>query len=152
MNTDDEQLLGALKAMWEQGDPPPTDLTRTMVAAVAAADLDDELELLLLVHDSADAPAAAVRGVGVARVLYFRAVQGWTLDTEIDGDEVSGQLLDFHGDLDGVQVSVESRSGGRWSAAVDESGFFTMTAQPVGWIRFTIDEGGVASSSRWVEL
>ncbi len=42
--------------MWMTYDPPPTDLVATMVAAVAAADLDEEWETLVLVRDSADGP------------------------------------------------------------------------------------------------
>ncbi len=152
MTTEDIRLLDDLRDMWQLIDPPPPGLTATMTAAVAAADLDQEWELLVLVRDSADEPAAQVRGLRSARVLYFRAVQGWTLDTEIDGDVVSGQLQDFHGDLTGVQVSVETRSGEKWSTAPDEVGFFTLEAHLSGWIRFTVHEPESAASSRWVEL
>ncbi len=152
MNDDDSSLLDDLREMWTQADPPPPGLTSAMIAAVAAVDLDEEWELLELVRDSADEPAAQVRGLGTARVLYFRAVQGWTLDTEIDGDRVSGQLQDFHGDLTGVQVSVETRSGDTWSTEVDEMGFFTLAARLRGWIRFTVREPDTTASSRWVEL
>ncbi len=152
MTDKDTRLLDELRDMWRLADPPRPGLTATMTAAVAAADLDQEWELLVLVRDSADEPAPQVRGLRTARVLYFRAVQGWTLDTEIDADVVSGQLQDFHGDLTGVQVSVETRSGERWSTATDEVGFFTLQAQLSGWIRFTVDEPGSTASSRWVEL
>ena len=48
--------------MWMTYDPPPPGLVATMIAAVAAADLDDEWEMLVLVRDSADEPAAQVSG------------------------------------------------------------------------------------------
>lgn len=152
MRTEDDRLLDDLREMWTKADPPPPGLTTTMIAAVAAADLDDEWELLELVRDSADEPAAQVRGFGTARVLYFRAVQGWTLDTEIDGERITGQLQDFHGDLAGVEVSVETRTGRRWSTEVDEVGFFTLEAQVTGWIRLTVRDPDTTASSRWVEV
>ncbi len=152
MTHEDDRLLDELRDMWTQADPPPPGLTSTMIAAVASADLDHDWELLELVRDSADEPAAQVRGLRTARVLYFRAVQGWTLDTEIDDDRVSGQLQDFHGDLTEVEVSVETRSGDSWSTATDEVGFFTLEARLSGWIRFTVREPDTTASSRWVEL
>lgn len=152
MTTDDDRLLAELRTLWNATDPPPADLAGAMIAAIAAADLDDDLELLILVRDSADEPAAQVRGPGTARVLYFRAVQGWTLDAEIDDARVRGQLLDFNGDLGQVEIALETRSGERWSAGLDDYGFFTIQAALGGWIRFTVTQGGTDSSSRWVEL
>ncbi len=150
--TDDDALLAQLKDLWEMADPPPPGLTETMIAAVATAGMDDDWEMLLLVRDSADEPAAQVRGLGTARVLYFRAVQGWTLDTEIDGDMVSGQILDFTRDLASVQVTLETRAGDSWGTTPDESGFFAMRAPAAGSLRFTVDDGESVASSRWVEL
>ena len=152
MMTDDDRLLAELRTLWSATDPPPADLAEAMLAAVAAADLDDDLELLVLVRDSADEPAAQVRGPGTARVLYFRAVQGWTLDAEIDADQVRGQLLDFTGDLGQVEIALETREGERWSTGLDDYGFFTIPATLSGSIRFTVADGGTDSSSRWVEL
>ena len=99
MTTEDTRLLDDLRDLWWLADPPPPGLTATMIAAVAAADLDHEWELLVLVRDSANEPAAQVRGLATARMLYFTAAEGWSLDAEIDGDQVRGQVLDFVGDL-----------------------------------------------------
>ena len=152
MTTGDARLLDDLRDMWRQADPPPPGLTEAMIAAVAAADLDADLELMVLVRDSADEPAAQVRGLGTARVLYFRAVQGWTLDAEIDGDQVRGQLLDYIGDLGAVEVGLETQDGRSWSTELDEVGFFGIEAHLTGWIRFSVTQGDMVSSSRWVEL
>ena len=148
----DDRLLVELRELWNATDPPPAGLVEAMIAAVAAADLDDDLELLILVRDSAHEPAALVRGPGTARVLYFRAVQGWTLDAEIDGDQVRGQLLDYDGDLDSVEVAVEMRDGESSSSGLDEVGFFGLRVELSGWIRFCVTQGDIVSSSRWVEL
>jgi hypothetical protein len=138
--------------MWTTYDPPPPGLVATMIAAVAAAELDEEWEMLVLLRDSANGPAAQVRGLSTARVLYFSAAAGWSLDAEIDGDQVRGQLLDFEGDLTSVEVTVETTDDQSWTVRLDESGFFLIEAEPTGSIRFTVRSGDAVSSSRWVEL
>lgn len=150
--TSDDSLLADLRTMWHRGDPPPPGLAEQMIAAVAAADLDDELELLVLVRDSAVEPLAQVRGLATARVLYFQAVQGWSLDAEIDGDQVSGQLVDFEGEMDSVEVVVETTGGATWSTSLDEVGFFAMTAELAGSVRFVVRQGDIRSTSGWVTL
>ena len=152
MTSGDAALLGELRDMWTTYDPPPPGLVATMIAAVAAAEIDEEWEMLVLLRDSADRPAAGVRGLSTARVLYFSAASGWSLDAEIDGAEVRGQLLDFEGDMESVEVTVETTDGQTWTTALDESGFFLIEAEPTGSVRFTVRSGDSVSSSRWVEL
>jgi hypothetical protein len=152
MTSEDGALLGELRDMWTTYDPPPAGLVAAMIAAVAAAEIDEEWEMLVLLRDSAHGPTAQVRGLSTARVLYFSAAAGWSLDAEIDGDQVRGQLLDFEGDVGSVEVTVETTDGQTWTIALDESGFFMIEAEPTGSIRFTVRAGGSVSSSRWVEL
>ena len=149
---DDTRLLDDLRDMWWRADPPPPELTNDMIAVVAAAELDDEWELLVLVSDSADAPAAQVRGLSTARVLYFNASAGWSLEAEIDGDEVRGQLLDFDGDVGSVVVGLESRDGTSRTTGLDEVGFFSMRAEPAGSVRFTVRVGRRVARSGWLEV
>ncbi|RYB95438.1 hypothetical protein EUA93_14465 [Nocardioides oleivorans] len=153
-STGDDALLEELRDMWLTYDPPPSDLVANMIAAVAAADLDQEWELLVLVRDSAEESAAQVRGLATARMLYFTVAEGWSLDAEIDGDQVRGQLLDFDGDMGSVEVVVETRGAAAelWRAGLDEFGFFSIEAEPTGEVRFTVHHRGHAVSSRWVEL
>jgi hypothetical protein len=152
MNASDDSLLGDLRAMWLLADPPPPGLAAGMIATVAAADLDSEWELLTLVRDSADEPAAQVRGLASARILYFTAAEGWSLDAEIDGDQVRGQLLDFDGDMGSVEVAVETRGGESVTSGLDEVGFFVISAEVSGEIRFTVSNGTGSASSRWIEV
>ncbi|WP_210438210.1 hypothetical protein [Nocardioides xinjiangensis] len=152
MTADDAALLEELREMWMAYDPPPADLVATMIAAVAAAGLDDEWEVLVLMRDSADGPAAPVRGLGTSRILYFTAAEGWSLDAELDEGQVRGQLADFDGDLGSVEVVVETTDGQRWVTPLDEVGFFALRAEPTGSLRFTVRHGDHAASSRWVEL
>ena len=86
--------------MWTTYDPPPPDLVPTMIAVVAAADLDAEWELLVLVRDSADEPAALVRGLGTSRILYFTAAEGWSLDAKVKKEE---QLASLPGCANGIK-------------------------------------------------
>jgi hypothetical protein len=152
MTTGDAALLEELRDMWMTYDPPPPGLVATMIAAVAAADLDDEWEMLVLMRDSVDRPAAQVRGLATSRILYFTAAEGWSLDAELDDGQVRGQLLDFDGDMGSVEVTVETTDGQAWTAGLDEVGFFALTAEPTGSIRFTVRHGRHSASSRWVEL
>lgn len=151
-NDDDSRLLDDLRDMWWRADPPPPGLASAMVAAVAAADLDDEWELLVLVSDSADGPAAQVRGLSSSRVLYFNAESGWSLEAEIDGDEVRGQLLDLDGDPGSVVVGLEARDGTSWTTELDEVGFFSMRAAAAGGVRFTVRIGRKVAASGWLDV
>lgn len=149
---DDTRLLDDLRDLWWRADPPPPELTSTMIAAVAAADLDDEWELLVLVSDSADGPAAQVRGLSTSRVLYFNAAAGWSLEAEIDGDEIRGQLLDLDGDPGAVVVGLEAKDGTSWTTGVDEVGYFAMRAEAAGSVRFTVRIGHKVATSGWIEV
>lgn len=152
MTAGDGALLEELRDMWTTYDPPPPDLVATMIAAVAAAELDDEWEMLVLMRDSADRPAAQVRGLGTSRILYFTAAEGWSLDAELDEGQVRGQLLDFDGDMGSVEVVVETSDGPTWTTALDEVGFFAIEAEPAGSLRFTVRHDGRSASSRWVQV
>ncbi|CAM3602768.1 hypothetical protein [Nocardioides zeicaulis] len=152
--SDDDRLLDELRRMWQLADPPPPGLGADMVATVVAADLDEEWELLTLVRDSAHEDLAQVRGLGTARMLSFSAAAGWSLEAEIDGHQLSGQVLDLAPDQDptDVEVSVEARSGESWSAPLDEFGFFSLTAPAQGSVRVAVRFGGVVASSHWIEV
>ena len=152
MTDPDAALLEELRDMWTTYDPPPAGLVATMIAAVAALDLDEEWELLVLVSDSADGPVAQVRGLSTARVLYFNATAGWSLEAEIDGDEVRGQLLDLDVDLSTVVVGLETRDGTSWTTQVDEVGYFTMRAAAAGAVRFTVRLGRSVAASGWLDV
>lgn len=56
----DDQLMEAIRDLWQTADPPPPDLADGVLAALAAADLEFEYELLSLIETS-DLPSG-VRG------------------------------------------------------------------------------------------
>ena len=148
----DVALLEELRDMWVTYDPPPPGLTAAMIAVVVAADLDEEWELLTLVSDSAHEPGPQVRGLSTARVLYFNASAGWSLEAEIDGDRVKGQLLDHPGDMGSVEITLETRDGTSWTTGVDEVGFFALQAGATGSVRFAVTIDGRAARSRWLDV
>jgi len=148
----DVALLEELRDMWVTYDPPPPGLTEKMIAVVASADLDQEWELLVLVSDSADEPAAQVRGLSTSRVLYFNAAAGWSLEAEIDGNQVRGQLLDLDDELGSVEIRVETRDEASWTTTLDEVGFFAMQAELTGAVRFTVRIGDQVATSHWLDV
>ncbi|WP_322919599.1 hypothetical protein [Nocardioides renjunii] len=152
MTTGDAALLEELRDMWLTYDPPPPGLVATMIAAVAAAGLDDEWEMLVLVRDSRDEPAAQVRGLATSRMLHFTAGEGWSLEVELDEGQVRGQLLDLDGDMGAVEVVLETSDGQSWATALDEVGFLAIAAEPTGSVRFTVRHAGGSATSRWLEL
>ena len=152
MTEEDSALLEELRTMWLTYDPPPSGLTETMIAVVVSAGLDDEWELLVLVSDSADGPTAQVRGLSTSRVLYFNAAAGWSLEAEIDGDDVRGQVLDLDSDRGAGEVRVETRDGASWTTTLDEVGFFSMQAQLAGAVRFAVRIGEHVATSHWLDV
>ena len=77
---------------------------------------------------------------------------GWSLEAEIDGDEVRGQLLDLDGDPGAVVVGLETRDGSSWTTELDEVGFFSMRAGAAGSVRFTVRIGRTVATSGWLDV
>jgi len=103
-------------------------------------------ELLALTHDSLDLADAAVRGALDVRTLGFEA-DGLSLEIEVDGDRVFGQVLDA--DVD--EVVVESVEDGSQASAVDASGVFSLVV-PAGPVRFAVRVDGVLRRTPWIVL
>lgn len=68
----DAKLFARLRAAWMELDPEPDDFVDRMVAAVAAADLHREYELLTLVEQTEFAPT---RSAAVPREVDTRTLQ-----------------------------------------------------------------------------
>ena len=92
-------------------------------------------ELLALTHDSLELADAAVRGALDVRTLGFET-DGLSLEVEVDGDRVFGQVLDAEVD----EIVVESVEDGSQAIPVDSSGIFSVVVL-AGWC-------GSASGSR----
>src|SRR3954471_7513130 len=117
-STDDEGLMKELGQALKQASVP--DHRREAARAAFTWRTIDE-ELLALTHDSLEMADATVRGVLDVRTLGFES-DGLSLEIEVDGDRVIGQVLDT--DVD--EVVVESVGEGSQTSRVDGSGVFSL--------------------------
>jgi hypothetical protein len=142
-STDDEGLMTELGLALEQASVP--DHRREAARAAFTWRTIDE-ELLALTHDSLEMAGAAVRGVLDVRTLGFES-DGLSLEIEVDGDRVIGQVLDT--DVD--EVVVESVGEGSQTSRVDASGVFSVVV-PAGPVRFGIRIDGEVRHTPWIVL
>jgi hypothetical protein len=103
-------------------------------------------ELLALTHDSLELADAAVRGTLTVRTLGFES-DGLSLEIEVDGNRVIGQVLDAEVD----EIEVESVGDGLQTSRVDASGVFSVVV-PTGPVRFGILVDGVLRRTPWIVL
>ena len=138
----DDELLEAVRKLWEQLDPPPDDLADGVLARLAAQDL--EYELLTLV-DGDD----ALSGVRAGATLRARDETGtWTLEYLGPGFRVQLRISrrDRKTRLDGwvsppqpmtVMLSSVLRKSAVLEAEVSDSGRFEFPVAPTGACRMT---------------
>jgi hypothetical protein len=143
-STDDEGLMEELARAMEQMAAVPDHRREAARAAFTWRTIDEEL--LALTHDSLDLADAAVRGALDVRTLGFES-DGLSLEIEVDGDRVFGQVLD----ADVQQVMVESVDEGSHTSPVDASGVFSVRV-PAGPVRFGVRVGGVLRHTPWIVL
>lgn len=139
MNTDDE-LMAALRAMWQVTDPIPDDLIERMVAVVASDDISREYALLTLVEDA----TAAVRGDAETAILQFSDGRISVL-LHISQAGKGARRVDGWVDADASEIVLEQ--GDRsWTAEPGEHGRFAFTEVSPGLcrVRLTVpdEEGG----------
>ena len=143
-STDDEGLMEELaRAMGEVAAVPDH---RREAARAAFTWRTIDAELLALTHDSLDLADAAVRGALDVRTLGFGS-DGLSLEIEVDGDRVFGQVLDRQAD----EVVVESAERGPQTVPVDSSGVFSVVV-PTGPVRFGVRVDGALRRTPWVVL
>jgi hypothetical protein len=141
--TDDQLLAELREAVAEAGQV--TDRQREAArAAFTWRTVDAELAELL--HDSA-LESAAVRGDDSARTLSF-ASGPLTLEVEIDGDTIMGQVVGAAAESVLVQRSIADDH----PLVVDASGFFRLDGVAPGPVRFVVQAGDWTLTSPWVAL
>jgi hypothetical protein len=150
--TDDELMAELAEAVAEQD--AVTDARREAArAAFTWRTVDDELAELL---DGAalDAGAAVRSSADAPRSLSFGR-SGLTLEVEVEGDEVLGQVIG-EGAAAGAAVpaTVTLRRPDAEDAHVeaDASGFFRFTGVGPGPARFVVDQAGWSLTTPWVTL
>ena len=143
-STDDDGLMEELARAMGQVEAVPDHRREAARAAFTWRTIDEEL--LALTHDSLELADAAVRGALDVRTLGFES-DGLSLEVEVDGDRVVGQVLDA--DVD--EVVVESVDDGSHTAPVDSSGIFSVVV-PAGPVRFGVRVEGVLRRTPWIVL
>ncbi len=148
-STDDDGLMEELARAMGQKEAVPDHRREAARAAFTWRTIDEEL--LALTHDSLELADAAVRGALDVRTLGFES-DGLSLEVEVDGDRVVGQVLDA--DVD--EVVVESVDDGSQTTPVDSSGdLLRGRADRAGAVRrtdrrraaaYAVDRAGARSS------
>lgn len=125
----DGGLLAELRVMWQDRDPMPAGLVAAVLTSIAALDLDEEYELLVLVE--ATQRLAGVRGAAEARTFTFSSEQVTVMLRVSD-------LADGRRRLDGwisppavldIQVSC---AGSQWHTTSTGNGRFELADIPAG--------------------
>jgi hypothetical protein len=141
VNTDDSDLMGELRSMWERLDPLPAGLTEKLITAIELDSLDFEYELLALTQPSG--ALAGARGPSDASTLTF------------GGDEVTvmvhvTQLGAGRLRLDGwvapaTSARLEIRNQeGQVESFVDAAGRFSLPDIPSGMTRLVLHPTGTS--------
>jgi hypothetical protein len=149
----DDELLDALgEAVAEAGAVSE----RRRAAARSAftwRTVDEELAELL--HDSAmDAGAAVRSSAGTPRALTFGR-SGLTLEVEVDGDQVLGEVVAEGSAADGeepARVTLQRPGTDDVSVDSDAAGFFRFSGVGSGPARFVVERGGWTLTTPWVTL
>ena len=142
---DDEVLMSILgKALHERRDLPP-EWREAAHAAYAWRTVDEEL--LALTHDSAVDAGVAVRGVGDPRTVSFTG-GGLSLEVELSERQIMGQLSAPVPS----EVTFESADGRVRAAPTDDSGFFSLTNEDHGLVRFALRADDRRYVTEWIVL
>ena len=144
-DVDDDDLLAELRAAVAEADLVTDRQREAARAAFTWRTVDAELAELL--HDSA-LESSAVRGADdAARTLSF--VSGaLTLEVEIDGDVVRGQVVGAAAQAVILQRSISDDQ----PLPVDPAGFFRVEGVGPGPLRFVVQAGDWTLTSPWVAI
>jgi hypothetical protein len=140
----DDELLAQLREAVAEADLVTDQQREAARAAFIWRTVDAELAELL--HDSA-LESAAVRGDDSARTLSF-ASGPITLEVEVDGDSVIGQVVGATAE----SVVLQRSTADDRPLEVDPSGFFRLEGVAPGPIRFVVQAGDWTLTSPWVAL
>jgi len=143
---DDEVLMSVLgKALHERQDIP-AEWREAALAAYAWRTVDEEL--LALSYDSDVEAGAAVRGSGEPRTVSFTGGGGLSLEVELSERQIMGQLTA----PGSSEVTFESADGRVRQAPTDDSGFFSLTNEDHGLVRFVLQADDTRYVTEWIVL
>lgn len=147
---DDENLMAELAAAVAE-EAAVSERRRTAAkAAFTWRTVDAELAELL--HDSALDAGAAVRSAGGApRTLTF--VRGAvTLEIEVDGDTLLGEVIDEDTASGPASVALQRPEADDRSVETDASGFFRFDGVAPGPVRFVVSRAGWSLTTPWATI
>ena len=152
MNDDtDDILIGQLRRIGDQADPPPPTVLEAARAAFLMRRIDAELAELVLDSDVDAGPVAVRAGqMDAVRMLSF---ESGTVSVEVQVTDVEG-TRSLLGLVSGASGPVEMETmAGRSSVQPDSLGRFSIPAVPPGTVRLhlTADDGTAVTTS-WVSL
>ena len=111
-----------------------------------------DAELADLLHDSALDAGAAVRSAGDGpRTLSFRRA-AVTLEVEVDGETVLGEVIDEHGVRPRPHGHLAAPGRRRPTAVADASGFFRFDGVEPGPVRFVVARAGWSLITPWATI
>ena len=142
----DDELLAELREAVAEADLVTDRQREAARAAFTWRTVDAELAELL--HDSALESAARARRRHAPRTLSF-ASGPLTLEVEIDGDTVMGQVVGAAA-RSPCCCSARSPTTSRWRST--PSGFFRLDGVGPGPVRFVVQAGDWTLTSPWVAL
>lgn len=151
--TDDELMAALAEAVIE---PDPATPDRRRAAAQAAFTWRTvDAELAELLHDSALEAGAAVRsGADGPRSISFGR-SGLTLEIEIDGDQVLGEVIGEGAAAEGsaaATIVLRRPDADDVTVEADAAGFFRFSGVGPGSVRFEVTRGEWSLTTPWVTL
>lgn len=142
---DDDVLMSILGKALHGDQSTPDSWREAALAAYEWRTVDDEL--LALTHDSAVEAGAAVRGTGEPRTVSFTG-GGVSLEVELTEREIMGQLSG----PSSSDVTFESADGRVRQVPTDDFGFFSLTGEDHGLVRFALRSNDARYVTEWIVL
>ncbi|GAA3685905.1 hypothetical protein GCM10022237_50520 [Nocardioides ginsengisoli] len=148
--TDDELLAMLGEAVAEEA---AVSDRRRAAARAAFTWRSVDAELAELLHDSALDAGAAIRSSGATepRTLSFGHT-GLTLEVEVDGDALLGQVIGGSASDAPATVVLERPDADPASVVADVGGFFRIDGVGTGAVRFVVQQAGWSLTTPWVTL
>ena len=144
----DDATLAELREALGEAAAVPARMRDSALAAFSWRGVDQDLELLLLTHDSALADDLAVRDAGPSEIRTL-AFQGYELSVELEfGDDIIGQLIPAQPG----QVALVTPRGTLTEVEADAMGCFRLPLPGGGAVRFLCTSNGATLATEWVTL
>lgn len=142
---DDDQLLDALRTLWERRDPVPTGLVDRVQFAIWLEDLDTEVEMLALTSE-VDV-AAGARSTETARTVTFSTDHLSIMITVSERPDGRRRVDGWVSPASSGEVVVRQADGSSRDAVVDADGRFALDDLVPGMAQLVLrsDDSSVAT-------